>query len=389
MADVTKIDLDEIKRKMDEPPSRKLRKCLQTLREPFSENNDRAARSGKKIGRTTQAHRWERVKLSIRELHAIGYEIEDGASFKHKHVFALMRYWIARGFNAATIQNRLSAIRCYLEWVNKPGMLQSAEHYLPAGVDPERVRIVSVAQKPKGWAENGVNLVEMIEKVLQIDSRVAVVILLSAAFGVRRREACCFRPGVELARLGGELRIGQMISIKEGTKGGRARNVTVNQQYQIDIINLALSFCRRPNSSMVPDGMDLQQFLNRVRNVCSRAGMTKANNCHPHAMRHTYAVNLYEKISGFQAPVRGNGCFTPVEEGMNQVGDMIDTAARAVAKNLGHERPQITRAYVGGLITANKQIPVGEGDGASDTNQSDICTDGADDSEENDNHGEN
>lgn len=387
MADVTKIDLDEIKQKLASPPTRKLKKCLRSLREPFERNNDRAARSGKKIGRTSQANRLARVELSMRELHAIGYELEDGAAFKQKHAYALMRYWLAKGFDAATIQNRMSALRCYLEWVNKGDMLGQAERYLPEGVDAARVRIVSVAQKPKGWAENGVDLVSMIKKVLEIDPRVAVVILLSAAFGVRRREACCFRPGVELARLGGELRIGQMVSIKEGTKGGRGRSVPINEQYQIDIINLALSFCRRPSSSMVPDGMDLQQFLNRVRNVCSRTGMTKANNCHPHAMRHSYAVNLYEKISGFQAPVRGNGCFTPVEDGMNRAGDMIDTAARAVAKNLGHDRPQITRAYVGGLIAANKQVPDGEGDGASDTSQSDICMDDASEPEEIDEHG--
>lgn len=354
MTDVSKMDLNAIKADLAAPFSRKLKTALRSLHRPFNEHNDRAVRSGKKVGRKSQIHRRERVELCIRQVHALGYEIEDGANLGQKHIAALMRYWLAVGHKACTIQNHMTALRTYLSWMGKGDMVGPAETYLPSGVDPERVRVPTVARSPKGWAENGVDLAAKIRELIKIDDRVAMVLLVEAEFGLRRREAAVFRPGVQLDRLGGTITLGAQIEFSEGTKGGRRRTVVVVSQRQIEVIKLALKFCNRRGDSLIEPGMNLDQFDNRMSYVLRKAGFTKANFCNPHALRHTYAVALYEGLTGYEAPVRGNGRFNPVEGDPGKVGEILECAQRAVAENLGHNRPQVSRAYLGGIRAAKK-----------------------------------
>ena len=60
-----------------------------------------------------------------------------------------------------------------------------------------------------------------------------------------------------------------------------------------------------------------------------------------YGLRHEYANNKYEQLTGQPSPVRSgdNG----------QVDRDLDRAARLdIAEDLGHSREEITRAYIGG-----------------------------------------
>lgn len=345
------MNLDRIQKRLALPPGRRLRRCLRSTQRPFADNNTRAARSGKKVGMDSQYFRRKRFTNSLEELHALGYEIENARHIQHKHVRALVAYWLARDYSASTIRDRLSAIRTFLSWVGKGGMIGPATDYVSVA-DRHRVEVRTVAEEPKSWCDHGVDLAAKIALVTERNPRVAAVLLVCEVFGLRRREACTLRPHDALT----ELAAGAVL-VTHGTKGGRDRVVgQFSPERQMSVLELACKLVDRPGASLIPKGKNLAQFLGTVRNVCHRAGMTRDEHCNPHAMRHSFANALYEHLSGYLAPVKGNGLHAPLDgDAAANREAQIDAARRTVSRNLGHNRTRITGAYIGGLRKARSK----------------------------------
>lgn len=338
------LNLEVVKQRLNAPPSRRLKSCLRSLHKPFTENNSRAVRSGKKVGRGSQYLRRTRLTNCLKELHAIGYEIEDAKKIQHRHIRALMAYWLAIDLSANTIKDRISTIRIFLSWVGKQGMIGPATDYV-SEADRHRVQVTTVAEDPKGWLENGVDIEAKLDEVARRNPRVAMVLLIAAVIGLRRREAATLRPHDAMV----ELASGS-VQVTHGTKGGRDRGVvSFDPEFQKSVLELACCVVDRPGVSLVPSGQNLKQFLGTIRNVCNRAGMTRAEHCNPHAMRHSYAVALYERLSGVLAPVKGQGINAPVDGDDSHMKAKLNAARRAVSRNLGHNRARVTSAYIGGL----------------------------------------
>lgn len=345
------INLELVHERLNMQPSRRLKRCLRSTQRPFAENNARAARSGKKVGQDSQYFRRKRLVNSLRELHGLGFEIEDAKHIQHKHVRALVTYWLAMDYSANTIKDRMSAIRVFLSWVGKGGMIGPATDYV-SEADRHRVEVKTVAEESKSWSDYGVDLAAKIALVTERNPRVAMILLLCEVLGLRRREACTFRPHDALT----ELAAGA-VQVTHGTKGGHDREVAqFSPEMQKAVLELACELVDRPGASLIPTGKNLAQFLGTVRNVCNRCGLTRDEHCNPHALRHNFANALYEHLSGYLTPVKGKGLHTPVDRDAAAKREaQIDAARRAVSRNLGHNRTRITGAYIGGMRKARSK----------------------------------
>jgi integrase len=87
-------------------------------------------------------------------------------------------------------------------------------------------------------------------------------------------------------------------------------------------------------------GLSLKQSLKRFDNVMQKAGITKRQlGVTAHGLRHQFAHEFHVELTGVQAPIRGGDvCVDP---------HVLKVALQEIARQLGHNRPQISRAYVG------------------------------------------
>lgn len=123
--------------------------------------------------------------------------------------------------------------------------------------------------------------------------------------------------------------------IKDGTKGGRVRHITITSAAQID----ALSYAARivgAGQNLIPSELTWAHWrateLKAAREVLKRAGIKGF-----HDLRASFACGRYVQLTGHPAPVLGGGASREA-----------DLAARAIiAGELGHGRIDVLSAYVG------------------------------------------
>jgi len=325
-------------------------------------HNTRHAVRNKLVSHSTMDARKKGLFRAFRTLRALGFQPAP-ANLSGAHIDVLMRYWTAdpqlqtclgdasaklqlrtHPYSAAYIQQQLSFLRVYASWIGKPGLVRDAERYTS---HPQLVRRTYCAQLDKGWTGNGIDVDASIRAVAKIDLYVAAQLRMAMAFGLRRKEAVMFRPHVaevpDFALPSSCAAISRYVSflrIKRGTKGGRLRFAAIRTQAQRDALACAKEIARFPHSDLGRPGLTLKQSLDLFSNVVRTAGLTKKTlGVTPHGLRHEFAGDLYFDIASVQPPVRGNDpCVDP---------DTMRAAYHEVARQLGHNRPQISNAYLG------------------------------------------
>jgi len=213
--------------------------------------------------------------------------------------------------------------------------------------DPACFKRSYAAKEDRSWEGNAVEFKGVVETVAAIDSRVAAQLALLLAFGLRRKEAVMFMPhsavvsaeSVPTSQHASD-RYAVFLRIKRGTKGGRLRFVAIRNDDQRSALELALQFAPRPSSHVGHPGLSLKQSLKRFDNVMQKAGITKRQlGVTAHGLRHQFAHEFHVELTGVPAPIRGGDvCADP---------HMLKVALQEIAHQLGHNRPQISRAYVG------------------------------------------
>mgnify|MGYP000067036935 FL=1 len=168
---------------------------------------------------------------------------------------------------------------------------------------------------------------------------------LQYLWGLRFEESCKLnaRTALEQVRAVGS------IVVSRGTKGGRSRQVPVADKTQEEILAHATHF-QGPNYSMIPADLSYAKF----RDYAYSGSSQRRHNFH--AYRHGYAHRRYRQIVGADCPV-----LAKVKHGLAHIqylskelnisivaAKKIDTNARLIiSRELGHERTQITNAYLG------------------------------------------
>lgn len=250
-------------------------------------------------------------------------------NFKPKHMAKLVQHWEEQGLAASTLQLRYSTFSTFCIWIKKRGMLGDISRYLK---NPNAAKRTYVATEDKSWTEKEIDILQKIAEVEVIDNRVAIHLKLEYAFGLRLQESVTLHPH--------EADHGTCLFVGWGTKGGRDRFVRIETDYQRQVLEEAKRFANRSTGSLIPDTFKRRSWIRYVYRIYNKCGIGRKHGFVPHGLRHQYANDMYEKLTGNESPVRAeNTSATPAD----------DTRARQViAESLGHSRPQVTGMYCGG-----------------------------------------
>jgi hypothetical protein len=335
-----------------------------TLQDLIQKHNGEHANKRKTVSNRTMEQRASGLFRSFTTLRGVGFKFNP-KNLGGRHIEILVRYWTAdptlfaelkasntkstikpllQPHSAAYIQQQLSFLRVYSKWIGKAGLVKTPTSYVS---DPSLVTRCGVAQRDHSWSAAGVDIQAVLERVERIDPRVALQLEVVLAFGLRRKEAVMFRPGLAEvpahalpAGAGDDERYIAFLRVKRGTKGGRLRYVAIRTEYQHAVLQRALACAGSASSHIGIPGLSLKQALDRYSYVLRAAGVTaKMLGVTGHGLRHQFAGDLYYELSGVAAPVAG---------GKLSDADQMRAAYLEVARQLGHGRPNVSGAYLGG-----------------------------------------
>jgi len=257
---------------------------------------------GKVVGFETKKVRYHALVQGFKELKALGFKLQSPTGLQERHVKALAQSWEADGLSSSTISNRLSVFRVFSDWIGKPGMVKRSVEYV---ANPNSARRSQVAKSDKSWSTNGVDADALISHVTQFDPYIGIQMKLAKAFAMRLSETVMFKP-----LLHADLEHG-VITIRDGTKGGRERTAPIKTDEQKAVIEECLSRVSRPHQTLSHPDHNLAQAKRRFKYVCEKFGITKkALGVTGHGLRAEYLNDLYEDITGLPSPVRNVGNIT-------------------------------------------------------------------------------
>jgi hypothetical protein len=162
------------------------------------------------------------------------------------------------------------------------------------------------------------------------DPYVRLSIHLQAAFGLRREEAIKFSPAYAIQD--------DHIKLKASwTKGGRARTVPIRTDEQRHLLEEVKNLAK--GGALIPPERNYVEQLHRYERQLRNAGLTKL-----HGLRHAYAQQRYEELTGWKAPVAGG----PAAKSLREAQRALDRGAReTISRELGHDRISISAVYLG------------------------------------------
>ena len=250
-------------------------------------------------------------------LHETGYRGLRAKGLKGKHIEALVRDWSDRSLSHATMMNRMAHVRWWAERVGKGNMVKSNADY---GIGPRSH--VSDGTKRRDLDAAKLALVK--------DGHVRMALRLQAAFGLRREEAIKFSPSWADR--------GDRIAVKASTaKGGRSREVPVLRDAQRRLLDEARRLAG--GGALIPPERNYAEQRKVYEDQTRAAGLDRN-----HGLRHAYALDRYEDLTGWKAPAAGGPARRELMEGERR----IDAAARLrISRELGHGRLEIVRQYCG------------------------------------------
>ena len=266
----------------------------------------------------TQHNRERMLTLIANELHGMGYRKMQSRSLKPKHIEALVQKWQDNKLSVGTIKNRMAALRWWAHKVDKQNVIaRSNEHY---GI-PDR-RFVTNVSKAKDLTQTQLSKIK--------DQHVRMSLELQRAFGLRREEAMKFQPSY--ADKGNHIRLKA-----SWTKGGKARSIPIRTEAQRDILDRARALAGF--GSLIPSHRSYVQQLRVYEGNTTRAGLSSM-----HGLRHAYAQERYAELTGWKCPAAGGSDNKSLTSEQRE----LDREARlTISQELGHEREQITAAYLG------------------------------------------
>ena len=281
-------------------------------------NLKQLCRNCKEGSYATQRNRERILTQTANELHSMGYRRMQARSLKPKHIEALVKHWQEKDLSIGTIKNRMAALRWWASKVNKLNVIAKSNEFY--GI-PDR-RFVTNENKAKDITETQLSKVR--------DGHVRMSLELQRAFGLRREEAMKFTPNY--ADKGNQIRLKA-----SWAKGGKPRTIPVRTETQRDVLDRARNLAGF--GSLIPPHRSYVQQLRIYEGNTTRAGLSSM-----HGLRHAYAQERYEELTGWPCPAAGG----PDSKSLTPEQKELDHEARfTISQELGHEREQITAVYCG------------------------------------------
>lgn len=254
--------------------------------------------------------------------------IKDLKDVEKTHVERFSGY--LEGKSASTIQNYLSFVnqamsvarlddKCHVNAVRDLGVENRT------GINTEDKSISSVQHEQ--WKS-------------EVGDRLGAQLDLQREFGLRFKESCLINASKSYQEA---LEKGS-VTISEGTKGGRDRNVPITSEKQLETL-LRASEIQGKHHSMIPSHLSFKEYKQEAY----------SNNIQFHAERHTYANERYIQLTGCLSPVRAgierSERFEYIASSLNvsveQAKEIDHEARMTIANELGHGREFVTNQYLG------------------------------------------
>ena len=266
----------------------------------------------------TRADRERLLDLIANQLKDMGFRHMHATSFKAKHVDALVERWRGEGIACGTFKNRMSALRWVCEKTGKSQLIA------PSNDAYGIARRVYVSATSKAWTLEESHLERIRCRYTAMSLR------LQEAFGLRREESIKIVPAA--ADLGDRLFLQA-----SWTKGGRSREVPILTIEQRVILDQAKALAA--GGSLIPRTSSYIDQRNRFKAQCQRAGIRNV-----HGLRHQYAQNRYQALTGWACPAQGG----PSVKSLSSDQRAIDRSARhTISNELGHARISVVNVYCG------------------------------------------
>ncbi|WP_439926184.1 phage integrase N-terminal domain-containing protein [Nitrobacter sp. JJSN] len=264
----------------------------------------------------TQAQRGRGLAMVADELKALGFKLPDAKSLKGKHVNALLGLWRGKGIASATLKNRVGWLRFWAEKTGKVGMI------------PRDNAALGIAEKSTWKGKRAA--ITPADKARALPERMQLAIRLQMAFGLRLEESLKIRVS--------EADNGTMLSLQASwCKGGRARSIPLTHPRQRDLLDEIQRVCG--TGSLIPEHMSYINFRQSMESATLKAGIT---NMHKH--RHWYANWRYRVLAGEPSPADGGRTHNGLSASERK---RLDDARLQVSRELGHNRIDVTDAYLG------------------------------------------
>lgn len=266
----------------------------------------------------TQAARRHILSMCAEQLKEAGFYNLAPSGLKQKHVKALVSKWLDENIGSGAIKNRMAHLRWWAEKIGKQNVIARDNAFY--GVS----RRTYVTNQSKALTLDS-------EKLVKIkDEWIRCSLELQKAFGLRREECLKFQP--QYADLGDHIRLKD-----SWTKGGKAREVPIRNDYQREILKKAHALAK--NASMIPADKTYVEQLRLYEGLTKYAGLSKM-----HGLRHTYAQERYKELTGRDCPAQDG----KTSKELTKEEKAQDLAARLqISKELGHEREEVTAVYLG------------------------------------------
>ena len=279
--------------------------------------------------RWSQFAAWAREAAGIRDMRQI---VTDTLRGYADHLLTRLEQG---EISPATAQNALSAVNRVLE-IARGDRLVRLDPVHEAGL-PIRSGIATT--------DRAVSLSQHDHAVATVSERVAAILSLQRAFGLRFEEAA----KLDAVRALAQAQHG-MVRIEVGTKGGLARDVPITNPLEQKFLLANAANIQENARSLIPAHQTYREFRAEAYAELRSAGIRS------HGERHAYAQERYAALVGAPAPVAAGVAhgaahhrFLAVRLGLTvAAARALDQQARErVAAELGHGRLDVTNTYLG------------------------------------------
>ena len=300
------------------------------LTQIYREHVRKGARKDTVVGSGTVEKRIEVINGFFSDLFKLHYKIESVHSLKQKHLKAVFRHLEEHGQSPATLQNKLSIMRVFCEWIGKPGMVEDPSKYV---LNPLSTKRSMVVKEDKSWEGNGIDVMEKLEEIRQENAKIAGVLLLCYGFGLRIREAVMMNVFKSVD--------GAVLTVIHGTKGGRIRSVAIEHEWQVEMLKDVKGIADQKTGKLVERGDTVERSIRRVRWQMEKRGLVLADaGVTPHGLRHQYMHERFKELTGIDAPVKG-GDISLLDKAE------FDNKTERLMERAGHSRKTIGSYYYG------------------------------------------
>jgi len=228
----------------------------------------------------------------------------------------------------ATAQNYVSAVNAVMSLATK-GAWESVSPTKHCGIE-QRSAIREDAPGALDRAAVG-RAVETVRD--HVGDRAGSVVELARELGLRSKEASLLDARAALA----EASERGVVTIAEGTKGGREREVPITSEAQLGALERAAQ-AQGDARAVMPPGENWQSWREgQLRDA--RELVQAATGGGLHDLRAAYACERYQALTGHPAPCAG---------GQIEDRQRDQTARLTVAEELGHGRAEVAAEYIGG-----------------------------------------